>query len=246
MCGEIADPWVRYRAEFAGIPGWCWSGWVPFLRCVDDFHRETGTRGHLVEIGVHAGRSFVGLALCARYGETAVAVDCFGKQQANRSWSGQGDLRLFSQTLGRYLPSEAIARVSTITGDALELEPYDYHQAATVCAGAVAMPFRFVHVDGGHHLRETEHDLEIAAAIIGARGVVAVDDINNPDWPEVRTAHDRFLERHPEFVPVAIAAGHSWLCRAESFEMIAAKFRELGPAKSAPWFGRHVMIWAGG
>ena len=84
------SPWTPEQVErLSKIEGWFDPRILPFYAVIDAMQRRS-LSGHLGEIGVHHGKSFLPLALMARGQgeEMAVAVDLFDR---NRSGSGQGD-----------------------------------------------------------------------------------------------------------------------------------------------------------
>ncbi|RYD85899.1 MAG: class I SAM-dependent methyltransferase [Verrucomicrobiaceae bacterium] len=62
---------------------------------------------------------------------------------------------------------------------------------------------RFVHVDGDHRFDGCLSDLLNAWDWLAPFGILAVDDYNHPDWPEVGPATDHFLRQRPEARPIA-------------------------------------------
>jgi hypothetical protein len=65
--------------------------------------------------------------------------------------------------------------------------------------------FSFVHIDGGHSMEETYHDISLAAAISLQGGLIAIDDYFNPSFPGVSEGAILFARDHPDVLrPVAI------------------------------------------
>lgn len=62
---------------------------------------------------------------------------------------------------------------------------------------------RFAHIDAGHSYEECTSDLDKITPHIIVGGIVAVDDYDHPDWPEVKPATDDWLNRNPQFRPLA-------------------------------------------
>lgn len=157
--------------------------------------------GAVAEIGVHHGKSFIALAL-ANNGQRAYAIDIFGKQHLNADKSGSGDYNIFLRNLRRHgLDPQAItidSRLST------EVAPADILDAV----GEV----RFFHVDGGHTFAACHNDLELADQVLSQDGVVVVDDVFNPHWPEVAQALHVFLTRN-DFSIFATGPAKAYLCR---------------------------------
>ena len=59
-------------------------GAIELICRLGEAQREMGLAGHIAEIGVHHGRSFILLALLARASEKAVAIDVFEQQKSER------------------------------------------------------------------------------------------------------------------------------------------------------------------
>merc|ERR1712107_907052 len=57
--------------------------------------------------------------------------------------------------------------------------------------------YRMFHVDGGHYVEASLHDLNIAACSIVPGGVVLVDDLHNLRWPGVQEGLHRYMLAAP-------------------------------------------------
>lgn len=228
--------WTKYAAEAEGIPGWFQPAFVPFIRAINGWQCAHDVVGAILEIGVHHGRSFIPLALCAREAERLVAVDCFRRKEANRSWSGAGDLEAFRVNLERYLPAEIAKAVTIVERDARELTAGDYRTAA---GGRV----RMAHVDGGHSYNETLNDLDNMAAVLVTFGALLIDDVFNPHWPDVGAAFHDWLFKRTDWVPIATAHAHVVVVHHRHAAEYQGALRALGPIKTTTWNGRHVCVW---
>jgi predicted O-methyltransferase YrrM len=169
---------------------------------------ELGIAGDLVEIGTFEGRFFIATALGLATGEIAVGIDPF-------DWPNE-------RLLDRFIANCAAAGLAR-----------DRFVAWKARSGAIAaeelrakMPSgraRFVHIDGDHQDQALTADLELALAVLHPQGLIAIDDMLHPGYPELIVSVLNFLKRHPELVTLCIidrenlpAAAKFVVCRAES------------------------------
>jgi len=158
--------------------------------------------GAVAEIGVHHGKSFIPLAI-SNAGQKSYAIDIFGRQDLNIDASGSGDKQQFLDNLKRFgVASDGITideRLSTT------VQPADIENRV----GKV----RFFHIDGGHHLDAIVNDLYLAEAVMLPEGVIAVDDVFRPEWPEVSMGLFAYLaNKKRDFVAFAVGFNKTYLC----------------------------------
>jgi hypothetical protein len=198
------------------IEGWYEVRFDSVLRQID---AQQGF-GHIGEIGVHHGKSFVHISNLCRRGELALAVDCFDQQQHNQSLSGNGKKQAFLRNV------QDLARVRILEGNSVDFTASDY-------LAAVEGRFRMFHVDGGHDAETALHDLTEAALTLSEDGVLIVDDVFNADWPAVSEALYRFVAAS-DIKPFAIAYNKVCLSR-RSFVLQSPRYVKL-------WLGNQVQI----
>jgi len=159
--------------------------------------KREGVSGSIAEIGVHHGKLFILLMLCARPGEIALAMDVFDQQEHNVDASGRGDEAMFLDNVRQHVGSTAHPVV--VKGDSLQLDGQQVRAAA-------GSPCRLFSVDGGHTADITDHDLTTAAAAVADGGVVILDDYFNCEWPAVSEGACRFMAQGdiPRLIPFAI------------------------------------------
>ena len=82
---------------------------------------------------------------------------------------------------------------------------------------------RFIHIDGDHTHECLSHDLELAHHALHPSGMIVLDDMLHPGYPELIVTVLDYLKRHPDMVVVCIidredisAAAKFMLCRAEA------------------------------
>lgn len=191
------------KAEVDRIPGWCSPDLVDVLFDIHAAQVAAGVHGHLLEIGVHHGRSFVPLRAMARDGEVSVAVDLFDwsdfRDQATRADLEANVVRVFGSTDG----------VLVHQGDSHDLKPADL----MAMAGG---RFRIVSVDGAHDLEGALADLRLARSVSTRDTAIVVDDWNSPGWPEVPLAIVKFERESPNWGLWAVRHNRAILVRRDS------------------------------
>jgi len=167
--------------------------------------------------------------------------DIFENQDLNRDASGKGDKEIFLghvRTLGRI--AEGGLKVFSKSSEELSLA-----DTTDAC--------RFFHIDGGHWPEIVLSDLATAERALVPEGVVAVDDVFNPNWPGVGEGFYRFMRDCPgRLVPMIIGANKIFLARpafAASFRKYCtpakefAKLIDTGPFsfEDKDWLGQKVL-----
>ena len=193
--------WERYRRiGQRRIRGWVDPESLDVLRVVRDAQDVAGVTGSVAEIGVHHGRLFIGLQLLVPRGTPAVAIDLFENQAANTDGSGKGDRARFEANVRRW-GNWASARVHAI--DSQDVRASDL-------TGWADGSIRLFSVDGGHTADLVASDLRLAEDCLSAGGVIAVDDVFNPEWPGVVEGTLAHLRGGSDLVPFAVAFDKVW------------------------------------
>lgn len=225
---------AAYLHETRGVEGWFFPIDAFLFAFVDEIQKREGIRGNLFEIGVHHGKTALFLARAAAPGEVLGVCDVFEQQDLNRDRSGEGNRAIFEEHMRR-LGGSIDLRVFAKTSDALTSD-----DTTTRC--------RFVHIDGGHRPEDVMNDLEIADAALLPEGVVALDDLFNPNWPGVSEGFYRFAAARPDvFAPILIGGNKVLFARPESvarydFAVIEAFVdSEAFTFGEKEWLGRRVM-----
>jgi len=172
----------------------------------------------VVEIGVHHGKSFV--VLGAYSGESKLyAVDIFDDQDKNRDRSGHGNKEVFLDNLNAFN-----IHASRVVIDSRSSSNVDAEDILSTVGSA-----RFFHIDGAHHYAAVKNDLGLAVSVLDAEGVIAIDDVFRPEWPEVSmaTLGSGTLES-AGFVCFAIGFNKSYFCKKSLVE----KYQEALRASS--------------
>ncbi|HJS31043.1 MAG TPA: class I SAM-dependent methyltransferase [Alphaproteobacteria bacterium] len=169
------------------VPGFLTRGAAAAIVTVLVEQLRADVRGALAEIGVYHGKLFIALALARRPGEIALAVDLFSSRR------GDFEATFRNNCVTHGVPIE---NVHILRADSQHLTPDRW-------VAALGMPARIVHVDGLHTRKAVLHDLALAASHLAPAGVIVIDDIFHPWYPDVTEGIYAFLGGHPELVPVA-------------------------------------------
>ena len=234
------DDVTRYLAETRNVEGWFFPVDAYLFGLIDEIQRREGIRGNLFEIGVHHGKTAVFLARMAAADELLGVCDVFEQQELNRDRSGEGSRELFVRNM-RLFGDLDEQRLRIFATESNTLTPDD---TTTTC--------RFIHIDGGHRAEDVATDLATAERALSPDGVVAVDDLFNPNWPGVGEGFYRFIAARPDaFVPIVIGGNKVLFTRPEAaarYERHLADRDAVGDAVDAPfafdekeWLGRRVL-----
>lgn len=203
---EVKD----YLRATSGVKGWFFPIDAALFGAIDEIQKREGVSGNLFEIGVHHGKATALLARMKREGERLGVCDIFENQGLNRDASGKGDKEIFLANMREHTKlNEGELRVFAKSSEELSLE-----ETTENC--------RFFHIDGGHWADIVVADMMTADRALGPDGVMAVDDVFNPNWPGVGEGFYQFMRYQPgKFAPVLIGGNKVFLARPE----FAKRFR---------------------
>ena len=185
---------------------------------------EQGTRGHLAEIGVYEGRFFIGLALCMQPNERAVAIDVF-------DWPDAG-------VRDRFLANCAQNGVLTdiVTAHKMSSGEMTTSSLRALTGG----PIRFMHIDGAHGYDAVAHDLRLVKPLLHVGGIICLDDVLHPQFPELTIAVSDFLKASPGFHLFAVIDRESFAASCK-FLICRNDFVETYKTSLRTHFTDHVM-----
>jgi hypothetical protein len=165
--------------------------------------------GGVVEIGVHHGKSFIPLAL-SNSGTHCYAIGLFGAQDKNIDKSGRGDLEIFRKNL----------KAVGINPEKLTIDQKLSSEVGSEDIVSSVGKVRFFHIDGGHHLDAVINDIALAVHCSATHGVIAIDDVFRPEWPDVSQAiyQESALFRE-NFTQFAFGFNKAFYCRKEHARM---------------------------
>ncbi len=183
----------RYLEVRDEISGWINPGAACLFAWVDHIQKQEGIVGNLFEIGVHHGKTSILLSYMTDSVREQLGVcDVFDTVEKNVTGSGCGDKEIFLDNFKSYAGDPSFLRIF--------VKP-----SAELLLDEIGTGYRFFHVDGGHSAEEVFGDLCLADSALLERGIVAVDDYFNENWPGVSEGVCRFMiERPNRLVPVAV------------------------------------------
>jgi hypothetical protein len=172
---------------------------------------ELGIQGDIAEVGTFEGRFFIALALGLAEGENAVGFDTF-------DWPNERVLDRFLAHCER----NGLAKDRFVAWKANTRDITPAMLRAKLKTGAV----RFFHIDGEHADKSLTIDLELAHQVMHPKGVIALDDMLHPAYPELFSTAVAYLKRHTEMRALAIvdredivAAAKLLICRRDALEL---------------------------
>lgn len=169
---------------------------------------EMGIKGHIAEIGTFEGRYFIALAMGLQKGEHAIGIDVF-------TWPSEKVLDNLHENCARH--GLTAADYTAIKGDTGAMTPAD------VVAPAGGGQIRFFHIDGEHAEAALTKDLALALPLMHEKGLIVLDDMLHPGYPELTDSVHRWLRANPAWRVLTIidredivAAAKYVLCRVDA------------------------------
>ena len=171
---------------------------------------EMGITGPIAEIGTFEGRFFIALAHALEPGEQALGIDLFDWPNPEVQDRFEANCRKHGITPDRKI---------TWKTDSRSMQPAD------IIAKVGGSKLRFFHIDGEHSRDALSKDLDRATAVMAPEGIIVLDDMLHPGYPTLMVAVQSWLERNPDWCPLAIidretivAATKFVLCRKDMFK----------------------------
>lgn len=200
---------------------------------------EAGCGGGIAEIGVHQGRYLILLLLSLRSNERGYCIDIFEEQYRNIDLSGKGDRARLLDNLRRFgIPSDRLV--------------IDARSSDEVRAGDIldrVGPIRFFSVDGGHWHDIVINDLTLALETLTSDGIIALDDFQRAEWPEVSSAFFEWISnKRNQICPFAHGFNKLFLCRPSKLDDYQSALR-LDPlldpllVKITPLCGSQILVF---
>lgn len=164
-----------------------------------------GITGSLVEIGVHYGRSFFLLALGRSASEKCLAIDLFEDDSLYKNREGVGRLGGFVRNCEKY--GFALSEDEVVKRSSLDI-------SADEILNRVG-PARFFSIDGGHMYEHVANDLRLAENVLTVDGIICMDDIFCPYWPEAGIAcFDWLRKQRGRFAPFLATNYKLYVCNS--------------------------------
>lgn len=184
------------------------------------FQAEAGMYGDVCEIGVYEGRFLIPMAMSLQQGEKAVGIDLF-------DWPDAG---VKDRLVNNLASAGVLARVELLVADSRRL-PLD-----EIPGGR--RRYRLTHIDGDHTWSSITADLRLALKWSEPWGVICLDDMLSPTYPDLFVAVHAELQRAVGWKVFCIvdrenivAAAKFFVCREELFdfykERLAAAFQPI-------------------
>ena len=194
-----------FAAGHLGVRGFLTQGSAFGLLTLLEVQRRDAITGPIAEIGTYHGKTLIGFGLGCLPGETVLGVDLFVERGQDFEAALRDNWRRFG------LPEE---RLRLHRGSSTALD-------ATGWAALLGTPARLVHVDGEHSRRAAAHDLALAASCLAPGGVIVVDDVLHPWYPDITLAAGAFLDRERDFRAFALIDRQGPVIRGGAKLMIA-------------------------
>lgn len=224
------DYFANYMATgFDAITGWPGNRpSVEFNRCLVKLFSIVKEPGGVCEIGVHHGKYLI--ALHNLFGDRkSLGFDLFDRQSANIDGSGKGDFETCRRNIEKYVEKPDLVSLQPANSLAFSSSDID----ATISKFG---KFSIFSIDGGHTKTHVCIDLDNATKMTGENGVIIVDDIFHPDWPEVTEGlYNSISTQRTPFVPFLITRKKLYLCISNNQQSYAKFANEnRGRFKSKP------------
>lgn len=200
----------KWFSQMFNIPGWLdlSSGCICISLCL--LQSYLGFRGNITEIGVYHGKFLSGLATTLIDNEFAIAVDIFEDQYLNTDLKGYEELGSYEI----YELNENIFLNNFKNFANLENIKVLRKSSTTVTPDEILFGYksRFISIDGGHSYDVFLHDLKLSEVSLEDFGIIAIDDILNPQWPGIVTATIRHIDSSTRLRPLAFIENKLLCC----------------------------------
>ncbi len=200
-----------YR-KLQSVDGWLARSDYEIFRALLEHQSVDGPQGTLVEIGTHHGKSLIPMV---QHGGTdkAYVIDIFENQDKNLDGSGHGDLEKLKANLKKF----------RVDQERLVFDARPSNEVSPETILSSVGPARFFHIDGGHHLEAIQADIALADKTVVDEGVIAIDDVFRPEWPEVSIGVFQAEPiRDGRWQAFAIGFNKTYFCRADHMERYQA------------------------
>lgn len=88
-------------------------------------------------------------------------------------------------------------------------------------------PLRLLHIDGCHEHVAVYKDLALFTQKMTDKGVIVLDDFNDPEYPGVNAGCMEFLSKNPEWVIFAIGQNKCYICKAKYHNFYVKELVEI-------------------
>jgi hypothetical protein len=210
----------EYQARgFPNVQGWCSEALFEIVDFLNSLKINQG--GGVCEIGVHHGKFYLLLNQVTKEEDSSFAIDLFEDQSLNIDKSGSGSADALRANLNLYDVHQG--RNTTL----IRADSTDTHAVGELLKKIDRGSIRFFSIDGGHTVRHTINDLNLANLLTKNSGVVVLDDILNHHWLGVLEGAVKFLLLEPTLIPFAIGYNKLFLCKLSYYEQYFSAFEQF-------------------
>lgn len=222
---DAPNIYSAYLRITGGIEGWFGEGAIAVWDSLLDFQRRAGVQGHMLEIGVHHGKSAALMAMYAQPGSKVLLVD-----HALKAPKIERALAAAQPAAGvEFVTAQCDSRQLGV--NPLVVQTYRQH--------------RWIHIDGEHSAGAVSNDMRIANQLLASDGVLVIDDFFSWLYPQVTEAVLRYVRQNPDDFALFLCGFnkaylarphfvHNYLqfCAAELPEALAARGQETTVGKT--------------
>lgn len=182
MSAVQAEGMRRYLKQMDSVQGWFPLPDRQLFTVLGDLQADAGVRGHLLEIGAFFGLSAIMLGFFARSDEQFVVCDLFEDPAPDRQNQREKEYSYHSRSLTREGFEDNYLRFHD------QLPRIEQRPSSELTADSLPTPMRFVHIDGSHVYDHARSDILLSRDVLGANGVVVVDDYRSAHTAGVAAA----------------------------------------------------------
>jgi len=216
---------IAYK-DLKGIGGWLDRNDFTALQAVTAVQRIAGTTGDVLEIGGFKGRSAVVLADGLAPGEALHVCDPFedptgssANDSENESSYASLSRQEFDANLARFPVARPVIHQCISSDLPGQVEPGTY---------------RLVHVDGSHLEDPVRFDISLARDLLGAGGIIVLDDFRSPHTPGVALAVWEAV--HAGLTPILTTTMKLYGAWDPAPDLVAQLEKELIRRGAATWY----------
>jgi hypothetical protein len=178
------------------------TGWfypldiIAFYSIIKDAQKKLDLTGDICELGVAFGKSAVGLSLMKNDEDFLYLYDYFGAEITPEM--AHDAIKQYGKDLN----------VDMRVCDLMKLSPTEIKFNSQL---------RFLHIDACHFHSAVLNDLNNFSPFVDPRGIISVDDINDPEYPGINTAVAQFClsEVGKDWKMFAIGQNKAYLAKTE-------------------------------
>ena len=200
------------RHVISSIHGWLSLIHIDMVWYLTQAQRHFLIWGSVGEIGVYYGKFTALIAnwIDAEAGERLFICDIFGEKKHMKLLTETANKEAFEanmQKLGFLMHSQYEKKLIRVWEDS------SAYLSKSVFLDMNLPSFRFFSIDGNHNKPFILLDLLTVSCILRDGGIVAADDVGNPDWPDVRASLGEYFAHFGENIlaPLALVHGKLYL-----------------------------------